>query len=71
MNNHLTTAVRQFNAKSNELIPHMGLTLTEDDFADLVRQPRNAKEAKSFIDEIASGKGEYTGGMATVILALI
>ena len=55
------TLAQKFIAKSREVMPHM------DDLRDLDESIDNA----GHIDEIMFRKGEYIGGMAAVILALI
>lgn len=55
------TKAEQFIAKAREIMPH------QDELQDLDPAIDNAGE----IDDIMFRKGEYLGGMAAVILALV
>jgi len=71
MNKFLKLAVSKFNAKVDEVIPWQDLQFQESDFVSIVRQPDSYTSAIAFLDEVGFSKGEYFGGMVTVILALI
>lgn len=62
--------INAYNLKAEELMPHMASDLKVS-LSDFNRKPSNSKEAASFIDEVVFSKGEYLGGMANVICAVV
>jgi len=57
----MKTLAERYNAEAERIMPHMAKDLTVDPSIDRVGE----------IDEIVFRRGEYLGGMAAVLLALI
>lgn len=55
------TLAQRYNEKAREIMPHMAGSLTVDPSID----------SAAHIDEIVFQRGEFLGGMAAVLLALV